>query len=73
MWITTRLAFSITLKDKVQSDDHGQSIDGRMVAIPTVCAKCMDDITMDYQEPGGFTFHHAAHQNDLQLHLLNLN
>lgn len=33
----------------------------------------IDDITMDYQEPGGFTFHHAAHQNDLQLHLLNLN
>lgn len=29
----------------------------------------MDDITMDYQELGGFTFHHAAHQNDLQLHL----
>ena len=33
----------------------------------------MDDITMNYQEPGRFTFHHAAHQNDLQLHLLNLN
>ncbi|MBI5672132.1 MAG: hypothetical protein HZC50_02460 [Nitrospirae bacterium] len=73
MWITTRLAFSITLEDKVQPDDHGQSIDGRMVAIPTACAKRMDGITMDYQNPGGFKFHHTDHQDELRLHLLNLN
>jgi hypothetical protein len=33
----------------------------------------MDGITMDYQEPGEFTFHHADHQNNLQLDVINLN
>jgi Fe-S cluster assembly iron-binding protein IscA len=68
-----RLAFSITLEDKVQPDDHAQSIDGLTVTIPTACAKRRDGITMGYQELGGFTFHHPAHPNELRLHLLNLN
>ena len=44
-----------------------------MVAIPNACAKRMAGITMDYQNPGGFKFHHTIHQDELWLHLLNLN
>jgi Fe-S cluster assembly iron-binding protein IscA len=65
--------FQHMLEDKIQPDDPGQSIDGRMVAIPTACAKRMDGITMDYQNPGGLKFHHTDHQDELRLHLLNWN
>ncbi len=68
-----RLAFSITLEDKVQLDDQAQSIDGLTVAIPTASAMRMDGITMDYQNPGGFTFHHTTHQDELPLDLISLN
>jgi hypothetical protein len=33
----------------------------------------MDGITMDYQEPTGFKFHHADHHDDLRINLINLN
>lgn len=68
-----RLSFSITLEDRVQPDDQAQTIDGVTVAIPSVSAARMDGITMDYQEPDGFKFHHSDQQNDLQLNLINLN
>jgi Fe-S cluster assembly iron-binding protein IscA len=68
-----RLAFSITLESRVQSDDEAQIIDGLTMAIPTTSAMRMDGITMDYQEPGGFKFHHTDHQDDLRLDLINLN
>jgi Fe-S cluster assembly iron-binding protein IscA len=68
-----RLAFSITLEHQVQSDDKAQTVDGLTVAIPFASAVRMEGITMDYQEPDGFKFHHADHQNDLRLDLINLN
>ena len=68
-----RLAFSITLEHQVQPDDQARTVDGLTVAIPAASAARMDGITMDYQEPGGFTFHHADHQDDLRLDLINLN
>jgi Fe-S cluster assembly iron-binding protein IscA len=68
-----RLAFSITLEDRVQPDDQAQTIDGLTVAVPAASAVRMDGITMDYQEPAGFKFHHADDPNDLRLDLINLN
>jgi Fe-S cluster assembly iron-binding protein IscA len=68
-----RLAFSIALEDKVQPDDQAQTIDGLTVAIPAASAMRMDGITMDYQEPTGFKFHHADHHDDLRINLINLN
>ena len=68
-----RLSFSITLEDRIQPDDQTQTIDGLTVAVPAVSAIRMDGITMDYEEPGGFRFHHSDHQNDLRLDLINLN
>jgi Fe-S cluster assembly iron-binding protein IscA len=53
-----RLAFSITLEDSVQPEDQVQTIDGLTVAVPAKSAARMDIVTVDYQDPGGFTFHH---------------
>ena len=68
-----RLTFNITLEDKVQPDDMAQTIDGLTVAIVGVSAARLDGITMDYQEPGGFKFHHAEPQKDFRLDPINLN
>lgn len=68
-----RLAFSITLEDRVQPDDQAQTIDGLTVAIPSANAARMDGITMDYQNPGGFQFHHTTQQDEPPLNLISLN
>jgi|SRR5688500_7714271 Fe-S cluster assembly iron-binding protein IscA len=68
-----RLSFSITLEDRVQSDDEVQIVDSLTVAIPTVSAVRMNGITLDYQEPGGFKFHHSDQQNDPRLNVISLN
>ena len=68
-----RLAFSITLEDRVQPDDEAHTVDGLTVAIPTASAGRMAGITMDYREPGEFKFHHSDEPNDLRLNLINLN
>jgi len=68
-----RLAFSITLEDQVQPDDQARTIDGLTVAIPAASAARMDGITMDYQDPGGFKFHHTPHQDEPPLDLISLN
>ena len=68
-----RLAFNLTLEDKVQPDDAVQTIDGLTVAVAGSSAARLDGITMDYQEPGGFKFHHADPQDDFRLDLINLN
>ncbi len=68
-----RLAFSITLEDRVQPDDEAHTVDGLTVAIPAVSAVRTAGITMDYQEQSGFKFQHADHQDDLRLDLINLN
>jgi Fe-S cluster assembly iron-binding protein IscA len=68
-----RLSFNITLEDRVQSNDEVQVVDSLTVAIPAVSAPRMNGVTMDYQEPGGFTFHHSDQQNDSRLNLIKLN
>ena len=68
-----RLTFSITLEDTVQPDDAAQTVDGLTIAVAGVSASRLDGITMDYQEPGGFKFHHAEPQGDFRLDLINLN
>jgi Fe-S cluster assembly iron-binding protein IscA len=68
-----RLAFTLTLEDKVQPDDAVQTIDGLTIAAAGASAARLDGITMDYQEPGGFKFHHAEPQEDFRLDLINLN
>lgn len=67
-----RLAFSITLEDRVQPDDQAQAIDGLTIAVPAVSAARMDGLTMDYEEPNGFKFHHSDQQNDIPP-FINLN
>ena len=68
-----RLTFNITLEDKVQPDDAVQTIHGLTVAVASGSITRLDGITMDYQEPGGFKFHHAEPQEDFRLDLINLN
>ena len=68
-----RLSFSITLEDRVQPDDQEQTVDGLTMAIPSASAVRMNEITMDYQEPGGFQFHHSDQQNDPRLNVISLN
>ncbi len=68
-----RLTFNLTLEDKVQPDDHVQTVDGLTVAVAGASAARLDGITMDYQEPAGFKFHHAEHQENFRLDLINLN
>jgi Fe-S cluster assembly iron-binding protein IscA len=68
-----RLAFNITLEGKVQPDDEVQTIHGLTVAVAGGSAARLEGITMDYQEPGGFRFHHAESHEDFRLDLINLN
>jgi iron-sulfur cluster assembly protein len=68
-----RLTFNITLEDKVQPDDEVQTVQGLTVAVAGGSAARLEGITMDYQEPGGFKFHHAEPQEDFRLDLINLN
>ncbi|MDI3465717.1 MAG: hypothetical protein OJF50_004538 [Nitrospira sp.] len=68
-----RLSFNITLEDRVQPDDEAQVVDGLTVAIPSASAGRMKGITMDFQEPDGFKFHHSDQPHDLRLDLINLN
>jgi len=68
-----RLTFNLTLEATVQPDDAVQALDGLTVAVAASSAARLDGITMDYQEPGGFKFHHAEHQEDFRLDLINLN
>lgn len=68
-----RLSFNITLEDQVQPGDEVRIVDGLTVAIPAASAVRMDGITMDYQQSGGFKFHHTDDPNDLRLDLISLN
>ena len=57
-----RIAFSITLEDRVQPEDQTQIIDDLTVAVPAASAVRLDGIILDYQEAGGFNFHHSDQQ-----------
>ena len=68
-----RIGFRITLEDSSQPDDMVQHIDGLTVAVEGQSVSRMDGITLDYQEPGGFKFHHPDPQAEFKLDLFNLN
>ena len=68
-----RLGFRITLEDSAQPDDEVQQIDGLTVAMEGPSAIRMDGITLDYQEPRGFTFHHPEPHEEFNLDLFSLN
>lgn len=67
------LTFSITLEDQIRPEDEIQEIDGLTVAVDGSSRARMDGITMDYQEPDGFKFHHPESKEDFRLNLINLN
>lgn len=62
-----RLAFSITLEDRVQPEDRAEIIDDLTVAAPAASAVRLDGVILDYQEASGFKFHHTDHPSDLRL------
>jgi Fe-S cluster assembly iron-binding protein IscA len=53
-----RLLFRIVLVSTPEAEDEVQDHDGLTVAIEAKSARRMDGVTLDYQEPGGFKFHH---------------
>lgn len=53
-----RLLFRIVLVSTPEEEDEVQDHDGLTVAIEAKSARRMDGVTLDYQEPGGFKFHH---------------
>lgn len=68
-----RLAFSITLQDRVQPEDQAETIDDLTVAVPAASALRLDGIILDYQEASGFKFHHIDQQSDLRLDFIKPN
>lgn len=67
-----RLVFSITLEERVEPEDQAQTIDGLTVAVPTASAARTDGVTVDYQDPGGFQFHHGDPPDELRSDLIKL-
>jgi Fe-S cluster assembly iron-binding protein IscA len=59
-----RLMFSITLEDRLRSDDLVQDCEGLTVAISGESAQRLDGVTVDYQEPDGFSFQHPPDEED---------
>ncbi len=68
-----RIGFSITLEESTQPDDEVRHIDGLTIAVEGQSVSRMDGITLDYQEPGGFKFHHPEPPEEFKLDLFNLN
>ncbi len=72
----SKITFSITLEDKVQSDDEVQEIDQLTIAVDVNSAPRMNGVTLDYQEAQGFSFVHPespGHHDDFPLNIINLN
>src|SRR5436853_4510761 len=67
-----RIGFRITLEDSTQPDDMVHEIDGLTVAVEGQSVSRMDGITLDYNEPDGFRFHHPEPQEKFKLNLLYL-
>lgn len=68
-----RLEFTITLENQVGFDDQAQTIDDLTVTIPAVSVARMDELTIDFHDGDGFSFHHngnADQPNDLRLNNL---
>jgi Fe-S cluster assembly iron-binding protein IscA len=68
-----QIGFRIMLEDSTQPDDEVQHIDGLTIAVEGQSVSRMDGITLDYQKPGGFKFHHPEPQEEFKLDLFNLN
>ncbi len=68
-----RLQFNISLEDKVQPEDEVQEVKGLTVAVERRSAPRMQGITLDYQEPDGFTFIHPEQEEDPKFDLFNWN
>lgn len=68
-----RIGFRITLEASPQPDDEVQYIDSLTIAVEGQSADRMDGITLDYQEPGGFRFHHPEPLEEFTLDQFNLN
>ena len=68
-----RLSYHITLEDKVQPDDEVQEVKGLTVAVAGRSAPRMQGITLDYQEPDGFTFIHPEQEGEPKFDVFNWN
>lgn len=55
---TQRLSLSITLEATTREDDELAQIDGVTVALDRASAHRTNGMTVDYREPGGFSFAH---------------
>ncbi len=68
-----RLSFNITLEDTVQPDDEVQEMKGLTVAVEGRSVPRMQGMTMDYQEPDGFTFLHPEQEGEPKFDVFNWN
>jgi len=68
-----RLSYNVTLEDKVQPDDEVQEVKGLTVAVEGQSAQRMQGITLDYQEPDGFTFIHSEQEGEPKFDVFNWN
>jgi Fe-S cluster assembly iron-binding protein IscA len=66
------LLFRIVLVSIPGEEDEVQDYNGLTVAIEAKSARRMDGVTLDYQEPGGFKFHHPE-PKDPGIRLIPLN
>jgi iron-sulfur cluster assembly protein len=64
------LIFSITLEDAVTQEDSVLDIEGLIIAIDGSCAPRMEGVTVDYEEPAGFRFHHPEPPDPFKLNLI---
>ena len=62
-----QLVFSITLESRIEADDVVQDCDGLTVAVTADSAARMDGVTLDHQEPGGFSFRHPEEEGGEEL------
>lgn len=55
-----RLLFKIVLVAAPEEEDEVLDYQGLTVAVEAKSARRMDGVKLDYQEPGGFRFHHPG-------------
>jgi Fe-S cluster assembly iron-binding protein IscA len=64
------LMFSITLEDAVTQEDSVLDVEGLIVAIDGSCAPRLEGVTIDYEDPVGFRFHHPEPPDSFKLNLI---
>lgn len=65
------LIFSITLEESVTQEDSVLDIEGLIIAIDGAYAQRLEGVTVDYDENGGFRFHHPEPPDSFKLHLIH--